>query len=156
MDIASLVSSAPGPSWQQDSISKSLSEQAANLVNKQVGEGRVVKQQLGKDDFLKILITQLSHQDPTKPMEDREFISQMAQFSALEQMTNMSTGVADLRGVLSSGQALGTLGKSVEISAGGASFNGKVDGVTTGQYPQVLVNGTYYDYAQVKKINLEE
>ncbi|WP_088005929.1 flagellar hook assembly protein FlgD [Indiicoccus explosivorum] len=45
---------------------------------------------LDKDDFLKILITQLQNQDPTNPMQDREFIAQMAQFSALEQTMNLS------------------------------------------------------------------
>ncbi|WP_062513390.1 flagellar hook assembly protein FlgD [Halobacillus sp. KGW1] len=45
---------------------------------------------LGKDDFLKILMTQIQNQNPLDPMEDKEFIAQMTQFSSLEQMTNMS------------------------------------------------------------------
>ena len=51
---------------------------------------------LGKDDFLKLLITQLQNQDPTNPMDDREFIAQMAQFSSLEQMQNMTKAMEAL------------------------------------------------------------
>ncbi len=51
---------------------------------------------LGKDAFLNILITQLQNQDPTQPMDDKEFISQMAQFSSLEQMQNMTNAMQDL------------------------------------------------------------
>jgi flagellar basal-body rod modification protein FlgD len=46
--------------------------------------------ELGQDAFLKLLVTQLQHQDPTKPQADGEFIAQLAQFSALEKLTEMS------------------------------------------------------------------
>ena len=52
---------------------------------------REIKQDLDKDAFLRLLVTQLANQDPTNPMDDRDFMAQMAQFSALEQMINMTT-----------------------------------------------------------------
>lgn len=48
------------------------------------------KNDLDKDAFLRLLTTQLSNQDPLNPMEDREFIAQLAQFSSLEQMQNLN------------------------------------------------------------------
>ena len=51
---------------------------------------------LGKDAFLKLLVTQLQHQDPLNPLDDKEFIAQLAQFSSLEQMNNISEGITSL------------------------------------------------------------
>ncbi|HRP67929.1 MAG TPA: flagellar hook capping FlgD N-terminal domain-containing protein [Turneriella sp.] len=65
---------------------------------------------LDKNSFLKLLVTQLSKQDPTNPMNDREFISQMAQFSSLEQMNNVASSMNKLRNA----QANTLIGKMVE------------------------------------------
>jgi flagellar basal-body rod modification protein FlgD len=55
---------------------------------------------LGRDAFLKLLVTQLQHQDPTQPQADGEFLAQLAQFSSLEQLTTIQTTLADIAGAL--------------------------------------------------------
>ncbi|GAB2563498.1 flagellar hook assembly protein FlgD [Gracilibacillus alcaliphilus] len=66
-------------------------------LNNQTNQ-RQVSSNLGKDEFLKILMTQLQNQDPLNPMDDKEFISQMATFSSLEQLMNMSRSIELLVG----------------------------------------------------------
>jgi flagellar basal-body rod modification protein FlgD len=141
------------------SLSMSPQEQArvtqeVSAFNRTLNEGKGAKANaaLDKNDFLKILITQLSHQDPTQPMDDKSFIAQMAQFSSLEQMTNMSDGLAKVATLVAKSQAVGLLGNAVDIANGGETVSGIVDAVTGGDFPQILVNGQYYDYAQVQKI----
>ena len=51
---------------------------------------------LGQDAFLKLLLTQLQHQDPTQPMKDTEFIAQLAQFSSLEKLTDIAQSMKQL------------------------------------------------------------
>ena len=106
-------------------------------------------QNLGKDDFLKILITQLSHQDPTAPMQDKEFIAQMAQFSSLEQMTNMASDFAKMARMLRGTEASASLGKTVEIIQGDNTVYGVVQAVTREEQPQILVDGRYYEWDKV-------
>jgi flagellar basal-body rod modification protein FlgD len=123
-----------------------------DAFNKSIQKGRMPNQSLGKDDFLKILITQLSHQDPTAPMEDKEFIGQMAQFSTLEQMTGMASDFSRLADLLSGGEAVSSLGRSVEIVEGDRVIQGTVRAVSRGAVPEVLVNGAYYQWDQVTKV----
>ncbi len=81
---------------------------------------------LGKDDFLKLFLTQLQHQDPTKPLDINEMSQQMAQFSTVEQLYNISEELGELKdiiGSLSYGQAASFIGKEVE--AGGNTINVK-------------------------------
>lgn len=73
---------------------------------------RTIKNELGKDDFLKLLIAQLTNQDPLDPLKDKDFIAQMAQFSALEQQTNMAKGIETLT-KLSLSSAVGYVGRTV-------------------------------------------
>jgi flagellar basal-body rod modification protein FlgD len=120
--------------------------------NKTVNAGKSAKPALDKDDFLKILVTQLQHQDPTAPLEDKEFIAQMAQFSSLEQMTNMSQGFQKLSGLLASSEAAGVLGKTVELHDGDNLVRGVVDRIVRGDSPLVGVGGKFYDFAQVESV----
>jgi len=70
--------------------------------------------ELDKDSFLKLLVAEMRHQDPTQPMNDREFISQMAQFSSLEQMSNMNQSIEKMLLRSQSGEAFSLIGKEVE------------------------------------------
>lgn len=74
---------------------------------------------LDKDDFLQLLVTQLEHQDPLNPLDDKEFIAQLAQFSSLEQMQNIASSLDTLNKTVSNQDALSAanyLGKSVVAS----------------------------------------
>ncbi len=123
-----------------------------DAFNKTVGNGRQVQQELGRDDFLKILLTQLQNQDPTAPMEDTQFISQMAQFSTLEQMTNMADQFSRLNTLLAAGQASSMLGRTVEIADGARMIQGVVNAVTGGELPQVRIGDTFYDVSSIQTI----
>ena len=132
---------------------KAMVDQAVDYYNKQnATTERTVSNELGKDDFLKLLITQLQNQDPTDPMENQEFIAQMAQFSSLEQMTNMSTSFAKMASFISSQEATNTLGKTVELNVGDTTTTGIVEGATRGENPQILVNGMYYTLDKIAAI----
>lgn len=115
---------------------------------------RIPVQTLNQDDFLKLLVAQLGAQDPMNPQKDTEFISQMSQFSALEQSKSMVTSLADLQTEQKRVQANGLLGRQVEIQAGkDTTVTGVVDSI---QYqegtPLIVVNGQAYDLSQVNSV----
>ncbi|MDR2630247.1 MAG: flagellar hook assembly protein FlgD [Spirochaetaceae bacterium] len=124
----------------------------ADRLNKQLFNGKTPVKDLGKDEFLTLLLAQLSHQDPTAPMEDREFISQMAQLNTLQQMTSMANDFSRLAELFTQSEAASSLGKSVELNEGDKVVQGTVKAVSRGGKPEILVNGTYYPWEEVTKV----
>ncbi len=87
---------------------------------------------LGKDAFLKLLVAQLQHQDPMNPMNDSEFMGQMASFSTLEQVTNLASANEKIAGSLTSSNAIGLIGRTVTYVDGTDQIHtGTVEKVTT-------------------------
>src|SRR3954467_652243 len=87
-------------------------------------------QALGKDDFLKLMVAQMKNQDPMNPADDKDNIAQMAQFSSLEQITNLANATQELANRMSLTQNVGLLGHAVTYKAAdGTSASGTVDGL---------------------------
>ncbi len=87
--------------------------------------------ELGKEAFLQLLLTQLTYQDPLDPMDDQDFVAQLAQFSSLEQLTNISTGITEINGNMLQNQMFSAVqfvgktvrasGETIQLENGGAS-----------------------------------
>lgn len=108
---------------------------------------------LGKDDFLNLLVTQLRYQDPLNPTQDKEFVAQMAQFSSLEQMQNMNKSI-------SQSQAFSLIGKYVKANTTDAAtkavkaVEGKVSSVKLNDGKTfVVVNGEEIGMDKVTDVN---
>lgn len=81
---------------------------------------------LGMEDFLKILLTQLTYQDPLKPVDNQEFMAQMAQFTSLEQTHQLNTKLEQLINNQAALQSVGLIGKTIDIASGSATVTGTV------------------------------
>lgn len=122
--------SSPSLNGNAMTIEQMVAKQATALKSsRKTGE-------LGKDDFIHLLVTQLKYQDPLKPMEDKEFISQMAQFSSLEQMINLNNSFSAIKAVSMIGREI-TAVITDEISSTQKNITGFVESVK-------MVNGSVY------------
>jgi len=100
-----------------------------DLANLQLANSAAAKakKELGQEDFLALMIQQLKNQDPLKPMENGEFIGQMAQFSTVTGIADMSKSIAGLTDAFNSGQALqaaSMVGRTVLTEASTTSYTG--------------------------------
>lgn len=102
----------------------------------QTGTASTSKGVLGKDDFLKLLTNQLRYQDPLNPMKGAEFASQLAQFSSVEQLSNISASLTEsinvnyvLTQAINNGLSAGFVGKEVRAAGDAFKLTEPEDGV---------------------------
>jgi len=107
---------------------------------------------LGKSDFLLLLVTQFKHQDPLNPMDDKEFVAQLAQFSSLEQLMNMNESMDNLTAATKEQQLMNAanyIGKNV--AASGNSIAKAEDGGISSFFWAIgedMAKGSLYVYDQ--------
>lgn len=108
-----------------NSIDTSNKTYSSSTESKSSTVANAAKEILGKDDFLKLLVTELSNQDPLSPMDNKDMITQMAQFSTVEQMNNMSSAMEKL------GSGFTSLFQHSLLSQGAAMIGKYVAGMNT-------------------------
>lgn len=104
----------------------------SNTTSTYNAEKATGKSVLGKDDFMKMLLSQLKNQDPLSPMEGTEFASQLAQFTSLEQLTNMNTSLNTsieanylLAQSVNNTMMASLIGKEVKLTGNNINFSGQ-------------------------------
>ncbi|PUU94675.1 MULTISPECIES: flagellar hook assembly protein FlgD [Halanaerobium] len=117
-------------------------------------EGLTGNNNLGQDAFFKLLITQLQNQDPLNPMEDRQFISQMAEFSSLEKTEKL---YSLLEKKLSSNQVIDNsnlIGKEITADVEGIELSGIVSAVksSSDKILAVLKNGSEIEINNITQV----
>ena len=134
-------------SLKNQKISNKQIKQLKNFTeeyNFKITNSRQPQNQLGKTDFLKLLSAQIRHQNPLSPTQDTQSIAQMAQFSALEQMQEVSQTMNHLLKGQKRIEALDSIGKNVLYTdIDGQVDNGKVLGIDTSSQETLLVVQKY-------------
>lgn len=115
--------------------------------------------QLEMQDFLQLLTSQITNQDPLEPMKDTEFISQMANIASLEQMQQFTDGFSNFAQSHNSMLAHSFLGKTVSVKEEDTSeINGLVESVETNEdgVDQLVIDGKKYNPDSVVKVSLKD
>jgi flagellar basal-body rod modification protein FlgD len=128
---------------------------AATVYDPTQTQAQLPQQTLGQADFLKLLVAQLSAQDPMNPVSNTDFAAQMAQFSTLQTTQTMQTNMAAVQTGMTGLEANSLLGKNVNLqTTNGQIVTGVVSSV---QYqsgtPSVVVNGQAYDLSLVTSVS---
>jgi flagellar basal-body rod modification protein FlgD len=126
----------------------------SQAANQQAAGASTKAAVMGKDDFLKLLVAQLQHQDPMNPMDDKEFMGQMAQFSTLEQITNVGSQIQNLASSSDMSRGVALLGHGVTYTTDDdtiASGTAKALQVKDGQV-FVSVDGTLVDPSTITEV----
>jgi flagellar basal-body rod modification protein FlgD len=126
---------------------------AASLLNGQ-NNSPVPQKVLNQDDFLKLLIAQMTSQDPMKPVSNTDFVAQMAQFTSLEQSRSMGSNISALLTQQEILQANGMIGRDVALQREDETIvQGTVSAVQIVEgTPMIIVNGESYNLNQVLTI----
>ena len=96
---------------------------------------------MDKDTFLKLLVEQLRHQDPTAPADSSQWTAQMARFSTVEQLTNLAKSTTQSAKSAAMTEAVGLLGRTVSYLRDGAAVQGTVERVDVGSNGPTLTIG---------------
>jgi flagellar basal-body rod modification protein FlgD len=121
-------------------------------------EARLPQQTLSQGDFLKLLVAQLSAQDPLNPVSNTDFAAQMAQYSTLQATQAMQKNLTAVQSGIALMEAGSLLGKTVNITdSTGQTVTGSVTAIQyQGGSPSVIVNGQAYDISQVTSVSQTE
>jgi len=128
---------------------------AGNQVDNPVTASSAPQSTLTQNDFLKLLVAQMSAQDPLNPVSNTDFAAQMAQFSALQTSQATQSDMSLLQASQQVQQANGFIGRNVTLLA---TDNSQPTGLVTGVQmvsgvPKIVVNGSLYDMSQVLSIS---
>lgn len=103
----------------------------------------IAASQINMQDFLRILVAQLNYQDPLKPMDNEQFVTQLAQFTSLQQTQSLNDKMGSLLSIQGAMQSVGLIGRTVDINGDSGQVSGKVTALNfTGGEPRLTVTLT--------------